>query len=101
MMSEAGLTKLIEECGELIQIAAKRIAYHNSYEHPDGQGPMFERLENEISDVQAACRFVTQRMQLDEVRIAERTEAKLLRFQHWEWPEDPQYFHENMLEPSP
>lgn len=33
MMSANGLTKLVEECGELVQICAKKMAYYNSDEH--------------------------------------------------------------------
>ena len=38
MMHCDGLTKLIEECGELVQIAAKKQAYFDTDTHPDGKG---------------------------------------------------------------
>jgi len=78
-----GLVKLIEECGELQQIAAKKLAYFNTDLHPDGMGPMSVRLEEEIADVIAASIFITQTFQLNEDRIGDRVELKLKRFQAW------------------
>lgn len=83
MMHMNGLTKLIEECGELTQIAAKKSAFMNTDVHPDGAGSMKERLENEIADVLAACAFVGLTFELDEERMAVRTNEKLARFTDW------------------
>lgn len=52
-MPAKGLAKLIEECGELQQIAGKKLAYYTTDEHPDGQGPLSTRLEDEIADGRA------------------------------------------------
>jgi NTP pyrophosphatase (non-canonical NTP hydrolase) len=81
-MNADGLTKLMEECGELIQVAAKKSAYPNG-EHPDGAGDLNERLEQEIADVMAACHFVTQTWNLDASNIDARMEKKYLRFRMW------------------
>lgn len=89
-MSNKGLTKLVEECGEVVQVAAKMIAYPETMEiggcatHPDGAGPLRERLEDEIADVVAACTFVGVRLGLDQQKIENRIEAKLARFAHWD-----------------
>lgn len=78
-----GLTKLIEECGELIQIAAKKQAYFDTDVHPDGKGSMKKRLEEEVSDVIAACVFAVEVLELDEAVIEPRAKMKLERFREW------------------
>lgn len=78
-----GLTKLIEECGELIQIAAKKQAYLNTDIHPDGMGSMKDRMEEEVADVLAACVFVTEIFKLDEAKLEARAKMKLERFKGW------------------
>lgn len=82
-MSHNGLTKLVEECGELIQIAAKKITFPNTDAHPDGAGSMKARLEDEIADVIAAIGIVIHQHKLDGDRIMERGEKKRVLFQSW------------------
>lgn len=82
-MSNNGLTKLVEECGELVQIAAKRIAYPHIEDHPDGKGSIFIRLEDEIADVLAAIDFVVVMNELDFAAITMRREQKQKRFLEW------------------
>jgi NTP pyrophosphatase (non-canonical NTP hydrolase) len=83
-MSNNGLTKLIEECGELTQIAAKKIAYPDTDAHPDGEGSMKERLEDEVADVMAAIAFVAEKFKLDEGRMFARGDAKRKLYQQWD-----------------
>lgn len=50
MLTGKGLAKLIEECGELIQVAGKKLAFYTTDVHPDG-GPspsLKRRMEDEI-----------------------------------------------------
>ena len=58
-MTANGLAKLLEELGELSQVAAKRLAYFHTSTHPDGAGDLNERMEAEMADVAAACAFVS------------------------------------------
>lgn len=82
-MSNNGLSKLIEECGEVIQIAGKLLAFPNG-EHPDGAGNLHRRLEDEMGDVRAAIRFVCETHNLDlRHRVNERETEKLLTFRRW------------------
>lgn len=83
-MHNLGLTKLQEECGELTQIAAKKSAYLNTDEHPDGKGSMAKRLEDEIADVMAACEFVANKTGLDIDRINDRRIRKYDLFREWD-----------------
>mgnify|MGYP003586498230 CR=1 FL=1 len=78
-----GLTKLIEECGELIQVASKKQAFFTTDKHPDGAGSLKRRLEEESADVIAACIFVVENFKLDQKFIEERVEKKLKRFRDW------------------
>lgn len=83
MMAGNGLVKLMEECGELVQIAAKKLAYSGTDAHPDGRGSMRERLQDEIGDVFAACDFVSEVFGLSPTAIAERRARKLRLFRRW------------------
>lgn len=82
-MTANGLAKLLEELGELSQVAAKRLAYFHTRTHPDGAGDLNRRMEDEIADVVAACRFVTQQFDLDPVHITMREARKLALFNEW------------------
>jgi len=86
-MAAKGLAKLAEECGELVAVIGKKLAYYHTDEHPDGAGSLAYRLEDEIADVQASCLFVAGINGLDAERIAERTSDKLELF--YKWQEDP------------
>lgn len=87
-MSANGLAKLIEECGELIQVAGKRLAYYRTDEHPDGGLPLTVRLEDEIADVMAACQLVIDAHVLDRPRIENRVRAKRNLFAQWHAADD-------------
>lgn len=82
-MTADGLAKLIEECGELTQIAAKKLAYFHTDVHPDGKGSLKTRLEDEIADIRAAAGFVVVTMGLDSARIQERAKKKVETFMQW------------------
>ena len=84
MMHCDGLTKLIEECGELSQIAAKKQAYFNTDIHPDGKGSMKRRMEEEMADVMAACIFVAEKFGLDQEFLEARVQKKLALFKSWD-----------------
>lgn len=83
MLEKKGLVKLTEECGELIQIAAKKMTRMNADKHWDGKGLISNRLQNEIGDVFAACVIVMENFDLNEDKILERAEKKLLLFKSW------------------
>ena len=81
-----GLAKLAEECGELLQVVGKVLAY-GSGPHPDGTPSLAERLENEIADVTAAIELVAETHALDTQAISQRVDRKLALFR--EWQQDP------------
>lgn len=83
-MEKKGLAKLVEECGELVQIAAKKMTCMDTDVHFDGQGSVKERLENEIADVLAATRFVGFKLELDMQRIMARMDDKLELYFKWD-----------------
>lgn len=83
-MTSMGLAKLLEELGELAQVAAKKLARMDEDEHWDGAGPLSRRLEDEIADVVAAGTFVTRKLGLDGGRIRARSDAKLELFEAWD-----------------
>ncbi len=83
MLEKDGLVKLVEECGELIQIASKKMARMDSDEHWDNAGSIRERMEDEIGDVMAAIRIVATNFGLDTARIMKRRREKEKLFLEW------------------
>lgn len=91
-----GLTKLMEECGELIQIAAKAATYPDDDYHPDQLDPTTDaemqttnsRMEDEMADVLAAVQFVIRKRGLDQGAITERMATKLATFTKWDSPSE-------------
>jgi NTP pyrophosphatase (non-canonical NTP hydrolase) len=82
-MHEKGLTKLIEECGELIQIAAKQSAYLGDDSHPDGSH-MPTRMQEEMGDVLAAIDYVVGSFQLSLKEIDRRRNMKFKTYEKWD-----------------
>lgn len=82
-MTANGLAKLIEECGELVQVAGKKLAYYSTDKHPDGAGGLAFRLQIEIADVMAAAKFVADNFNLDHNFIEGRFQSKLRQFREW------------------
>lgn len=77
-----GLSKLIEECGEVLQIAGKLIATGGKTEHWDGSD-LRERMMDELSDLMAACDFFAITNGFPVERIIKRLDAKISQFQEW------------------
>ena len=77
-----GLSKLIEEAGEVQQVCGKIVGCHGAVDHWDGSN-LRQRLEEEIADVIAACRFVIQINVLDNNAIMKRSATKYDRFMEW------------------
>ncbi len=82
-MTADGLAKLLEELGQLSQVAAQKLAYFHTDEHPDGAGSLKKRMEDEMGDVMGAIDFVTLTMGLNIHAIAHRACEKLNTFQRW------------------
>lgn len=83
MMTGKGLAKLIEECGELIQVAGKRLAYYTTDYPPDNGPRLTQRLEEEICDVMAAYLLVVTLNELELKLVDERETMKFKRFMEW------------------
>lgn len=83
VMCAKGLAKLIEECGELVQVAGKKLACYKTDGHWDGTD-LKERMEDEMGDVQAAIIFVVEKLNLNLNRINSRTFKKLCTFREWD-----------------
>jgi len=77
-----GLSKLIEEAGEVQQVCGKLIATGGDANHWDGSN-LRARLEEEIADLTAALAFVGQANNLDIHRVEARVREKLALFNKW------------------
>ncbi len=82
-MAAGGLGKLIEECGEVLQVAGKIMA-SPTREHWDGKGDLFKRLEDELADVIAAAKFVADKFGVPATNINKRIDSKIKKFWHWD-----------------
>jgi NTP pyrophosphatase (non-canonical NTP hydrolase) len=83
VLEHRGLVKLMEECGELIQVAAKKITRMDSDDHWDGAGSLACRLQTEMGDVLAAITVVKENFGLDDELIMLRAESKVALFRTW------------------
>ena len=81
-MAHNGLAKLIEECGEVAQVAGKLLAYPGGV-HPDGKGNLRERLKDELGDLSAAIQLVIEASNLEGSEVWERRQKKLAIFRAW------------------
>lgn len=82
-LEKNGLVKLVEEMGELSQVAAKKMACMDTDEHWDGAGSLKERLEDEAADVVASISIVVENFGLDNKKMAHLTARKLALFRQW------------------
>lgn len=98
-MTNNGLSKLVEEIGELGQVAGKMLQYpalmHDVQvmanvsgeggfaKHPDGTNLRL-RLQEELADVMAAARFVMVKLDLDVTAVFQRQCAKESLFNQWD-----------------
>lgn len=80
----AGVSKLIEESGELVQVLGKLMATDGEPEHWDGSN-LRDRMIEEMGDVFGAIEFVSTMNFTDEefVRMRDRARAKFSLFSAW------------------
>ena len=84
-MSNNGFAKLVEEAGELQQVAGKVLAYGLGCDnHPDGGKPLVDRFIDESGDVIAAIYFIVQKYNLNINDMDRRVETKLNTFKAWD-----------------
>ena len=77
-----GMSKLIEEMGELQQVLGKLIAIGGASTHWDGSN-LVDRVEEEVGDVMAALTFFIEQNHLSSSAINERVMLKLDLFRTW------------------
>lgn len=79
-----GLSKLVEEAGEVIQVAGKIMGTDGDDEHWDGS-KLPARLVDELGDLDAAIRFVLEKNKdrLPRDRFRAQSRLKLAKFRAW------------------
>jgi NTP pyrophosphatase (non-canonical NTP hydrolase) len=81
-----GLSKLMEECGEVLQVLGKIIAAHKcglpENMHWDGTN-LRERIHDELADLAAAVNFFGSMNSLQDSAYRERVNKKLDLFCQW------------------
>lgn len=86
-MQQNGLAKLVEECGEVLQIAGKMIQYPELQmdlytTHPDGSH-LRTKLERELADLEASIDYVMMTLKLNRGEMYKRSRQKLMLYQQW------------------
>jgi len=81
-----GISKLVEEAGEVQQVCGKLIGARGETLHWDGTN-LRQRLEEELGDLVAAIGFVIERNGLNEDAIERRSVEKHKLF--WDWQGEP------------
>lgn len=79
-----GLPALITACGQLQQVAGKKMARPGSDEHWDGKGSLNGRLNEAMTAVLRAIGSVTCNDALYKERMSQRASEKLARFRSWD-----------------
>lgn len=77
-----GLSKLIEECGEVTQVCGKIIGTGGELQHWDGTD-LKVRLEEELADLCAAMSFIIETNNLSMSFIVSRKFNKVKLFNEW------------------
>lgn len=77
-----GLSKVIEESGEVLQICGKIMAIRGGDTYYNGEDLRVE-LENEVSDLLASLTYLIRENDLDKARINRRVQMKLAKYQNW------------------
>ena len=77
-----GIGKLVEECGEVMQAAGKAIAFPEG-DHPDGKGPVADRLAEECADLYAALDYFVSVNGLPVAEVRLRRDIKVAKFTAW------------------
>lgn len=78
----SGLSKLIEETGELLQVAGKLMGSRGEIAHWDGSN-LNDRLVEEIGDVSAAIQYLIETNKLHWPSIFDRTSKKIALYNKW------------------
>lgn len=95
-----GLTKLLEEQGEVLQVIGKLMATGGGVEHWGGER-LDRRLEEELGDAWAALQFVVALTEVEAGRVEARRDAKLSQFLRWRAEEQGQSTQEAALSLGP
>lgn len=77
-----GIGKVSEECGELLQVVGKAIAFPVG-NHPDGKGNVRKRFIEEIADVYAALDYFCEANNIEFRLTKGRRKHKLDKFKKW------------------
>lgn len=78
----AGISKIVEEAGEVLQVIGKLMGFGKFGIHWDGK-PVKGSLEDEIADLLAAVDFAISKNKLSRKKIEARRREKLKKFQFW------------------
>lgn len=76
-----GLSKLIEECGEVLQVSGKLMGSAGNTAH--WSGDLDKKLIEELGDLKAAITFFMEANAICSSSVACRHRDKLIQF--WEW----------------
>ena len=77
-----GLSKLLEEAGEVVQIGGKLMGTAGKHAHWDGSD-LRDRLTEELADLTAAVEFFIAHNPIDRDEVTARAATKLATYNRW------------------
>lgn len=77
-----GLTKVVEEAGEVVQVGAKIMGNNGERIHFDGSD-LNARMVEELGDLKAAIQFFIENNDFDPAEIEARADKKMALFNQW------------------
>jgi hypothetical protein len=77
-----GLSKLIEEAAEVLQVCGKIQGCNGEKIHWDGSD-LPDRLADELGQLKASIEFVVEKCNLDRVRVEESRDTKMRLYEEW------------------
>jgi NTP pyrophosphatase (non-canonical NTP hydrolase) len=82
-MTNAGMSKFVEEVGEALQVIGKALGVGGVH-NPHWQGDLVQPLQLELGDVLAAVAFMTEKNNLDQEAIVFQAQLKLAQFHEFD-----------------
>jgi NTP pyrophosphatase (non-canonical NTP hydrolase) len=86
-MTNAGMSKFVEEVGEALQVVGKALGVGGVH-NPHWQGSLVQPLQLELGDVLAAVYFMTEKNNLDGAAVYAQAQRKLVQFREFDGETD-------------
>lgn len=77
-----GLSKVLEECGEVSQVLAKLVGSNGNLDY-FGKGSLEDKIVEELGDLHAAITWFIQHNDISAKKVARRSQEKQAKYTKW------------------